>query len=238
MHRDMHAVFESEPHEPFQTLWRLSPRLLLQPEMSAIRLATRKAQGILYAGPPAVRSNPYVAFRDPLSARPLTRAHARTADEQMAAVRGKDLKFLDEVILAELRKHHARLSAHPSKLTLVDFNLVRGQVNVVFDARGANANPFGIKCGCEMLANTRWKHMAEVVREGKKPMVLIRTFISGGWSRKIVLQAIPLSVVLEGGRNQRRKGQTLERYLFNLMFTCCGSEGNGTRELRGAKGER
>jgi len=134
------------------------------------------------------------------------------------------------IILTELRKHRARLSAHPSKLTLVDLDLVAGQVDVIFDARGANANPFGIKCGCEVLANTRWKHMAEVVREGKKPIVLVRAFIPGGWSRKIVLQAIPLSVVLDG---ERRKGRTVEKYLFNLIFTCCGSEGNGTKEIRG-----
>ncbi|KAF8125200.1 hypothetical protein EV363DRAFT_1351951 [Boletus edulis] len=139
----------------------------------------------------------------------------------------KDLKFLDQVILAELRKHHDRLSTHPSKLTLVDLNLVGGHLNVVFDARGTNANPFGTKCGCEIFANTRWKRMAEVVREGKRPMVLVRAFVSGGMSRKIVLQAIPLGVVLE-----RRKGQAVEKYQFNLIFTCCGSEGNDPKGPR------
>ncbi|KAG6376842.1 hypothetical protein JVT61DRAFT_864 [Boletus reticuloceps] len=148
---------------------------------------------------------------------------------QMSTVHSKDLKFLDQVILAELRKHHERLSTHPSKLTLVDVNLVGGHLNVVFDARGTNANPFGTKCGCEIFANTRWKRMAEVVREGKRPMVLVRAFISGGMSRKIVLQAIPLGVVLEG---QRRKSQAVEKYQFNLIFTCCGSEGNDSKGPR------
>lgn len=144
----------------------------------------------------------------------------------MSTVHSKDLKFFDQVILAELKKHRTRLSTHPSKLALVELNLVGGQANIVFDARGTNANPFGTKCGCEMFANTRWKRMAEVVREGKRPIVLVRAFIPGGWSRKVILQAIPLSVV----ENERRKGQVAEKYLFNLIFTCCGSEGNDPKK--------
>ncbi|KAF8552552.1 hypothetical protein OG21DRAFT_1498335 [Imleria badia] len=157
-----------------------------------------------------------------------TRVHQRfiRTRGQMSTVHSKDLKFLDQVILAELKKHHERLSTHPSKLTLVELNLVGGQANVVFDARGTNANPFGTKCGCEMFANARWKRMAEVVREGKKPMVLVRAFIPGGLSRKIVLQAIPLSAVVDGGPGERRKGRVVEKNQFNLIFTCCGSEGN------------
>ena len=155
----------------------------------------------------------------------------------MSTVHRKDLKFFDHVILAELRKHHGRLSTHPSKLTLVELNLVGGQSQAIFDARGTNANPFGIKCACEVSANTRWKQMAEVIREGKRPMVLVRAFVSGGWSRKIVLQAIPLSAVAEGGQGGRRKGP-VEQYQFNLIFTCCGSEGGDVKELKGLKGLR
>lgn len=156
----------------------------------------------------------------------------------MSTVHSKDLKFLDRVILAELKKHHGRLSVHPSKVTLVELNLVGGQVHVVFDPRGTNVNPFGIKCGCEVFANARWKQMAETVREAKKSMVLVRAFIPGGWSRKIVLQAIPLSAVIEGGQGRQRKSRAVEKYQFNLIFTCCGSEGseaNGIRGLRVAK---
>ena len=150
----------------------------------------------------------------------------------MSTVHSKDLKFLDQVILAELKKHHDRFNVDPSKLTLVELNLVGGQVNVAFDARGTNANPFGTKCGCEMFANARWKRMAEMVREGKRPMVMVRAFIPGGVSRKIVLQAIPLSVVLEGGQGERRKGRVTEKYQFNLIFTCCGSERKDPKGLK------
>lgn len=151
----------------------------------------------------------------------------------MSTVHSKDLKFLDQVILAELKKHRERLNTQPSKLTLVELNLVGGQVNVVFDARGSNANPFGTKCGCETFANARWKRMAEVVREGKKPTVLVRAFIPGGVARKIVLQAIPLSVVVDGRQGERRNGRpAVEKYLFNLIFTCCGSERNDPRGLK------
>ncbi|KAF8125941.1 hypothetical protein EV363DRAFT_1349158 [Boletus edulis] len=142
---------------------------------------------------------------------------------QMSPIHSKNLKFLDQVILAELKKHRERLSAQPSKLTLVELNLVGGEVGMVFDARGANANPFGTKCKCESYSNARWKRMAEVLREGKKPMVLVRAFIPGGVSRKIVLQAIPLAMVVE---DQRRNGQVMEKHQFNLIFTCCGSEGS------------
>lgn len=150
----------------------------------------------------------------------------------MSTVHSKDLKFLDQVILAELKKHHERLNADNSKLTLVELNFVGGQVNVVFDPRGTNANPFGIKCGCEIFANARWKRMAEVVREGKRPMVLVRAFIPGGLSRKIVLQAIPLSLVVEGGQGGRRKGRVMEKCQLNLIFTCCGSERNDSKGLK------
>lgn len=149
----------------------------------------------------------------------------------MSTVHSKDLKFLDQVILAELKKHRERLSTHPSKLTLVELNLVGGHAHIIFDARGTNANPFGTKCGCEMFANARWKRMAEVVREGKRPMVLVRAFIPGGLSRKIVLQAIPLSTVVDGGQGERRKGRVVEKNQFNLIFTCCGSEGNDPKGL-------
>lgn len=150
----------------------------------------------------------------------------------MSTVQSKDLKFLDQVILAELKKHHARLSAQPPKLTLVELNLVGGQVNVVFDARGTNANPFGTKCGCEMFANARWKRMTEAVREGKRPMVLVRAFIPGGLSRKVVLQAIPLNAVVEREQGERRKHRMVEPHQFNLIFTCCGSEGNDPKGLK------
>ena len=150
----------------------------------------------------------------------------------MSTVHSKDLKFLDQVIFAELKKHHERLNADNSKLTLVELNFVGGQVNIVFDPRGTNANPFGTKCGCEMFANARWKRMAEVVREGKRPMVLVRAFIPGGLSRKIVLQAIPLSLVVEGGQGGRRKGRVMEKYQLNLIFTCCGSERNDSKGLK------
>ncbi|KAH0826204.1 hypothetical protein J3R83DRAFT_5647 [Lanmaoa asiatica] len=151
------------------------------------------------------------------------------AGGQMSTVHSKDLKFLDQVILAELKKHRTRLDAHPSKVTLIELNLIGGQVNVAFDARGTNANPFGTKCGCEMFANARWKRMAEMMREGKRPMVLVRAFIPGGLSRKIVLQAIPLSAVVEGGQGERRRNRVMEKYQCNLIFTCCGSEGNNPK---------
>lgn len=64
----LHAVCENEPHEQFQAMCRLSPCLLLQSEMSAVRLEKRKAQAVLYAGSSAVRSDAYVEFHSPLSA--------------------------------------------------------------------------------------------------------------------------------------------------------------------------
>lgn len=143
-------------------------------------------------------------------------------DGRMSSVHGKDLKFFDQIILTELRKHHMRFAAHSApKLTQVELNLMTGAGYAVFDARGTSANPFGTKCTCETFANARWKHMAEVVREGKKPMVLVRAFIPGGAARKIVLQAIPLSVVTNEGQGKRQKDRG-EKYLFNLIFTCCG----------------
>ncbi|KAF8125945.1 hypothetical protein EV363DRAFT_1418952 [Boletus edulis] len=156
-----------------------------------------------------------------------TRIHQRfvRTHGHMSPVHSKDLKFLDQIILNELKKHRARLGSHPVKLTLVELSfLIGGQVDIFFDARGAKANPFGTKCKCELYSNARWKHMAEVVREGKKPMVLVRAFIPGGMSRKIVLQAIPLALVVEGRQDQRRNRQVVEKYQFNLIFTCCGSE--------------
>ncbi|KAF8125943.1 hypothetical protein EV363DRAFT_1402021 [Boletus edulis] len=141
-----------------------------------------------------------------------TRIHQRfvRTHGQMSPIHSKDLKFLDQVILAELRKHRERLSAQPFKPTLVELNLVGGQVDIVFHARGVNANPFGTECQCELLSDARWKRIAEVVRGGKRPMVLVRAFIPGGMSRKIVLQAIPLTIVVEGGQDQQRKGQEAE----------------------------
>jgi len=154
-----------------------------------------------------------------------TRVHQRfvRTDGRMSSVHGKDLKFFDQVILAELRKHQTRFTAHSApKLTQVELNLMTGPGYAVFDARGTSANPFGTKCACETFANARWKHMAEVVREGKKPMVLVRAFIPGGAARKIILQAIPLSVVVNEVQGKRQKDRVVEKYLFNLIFTCCG----------------
>lgn len=68
----LYAVFENEPDGQVQEMWRLPPCLLLQSEMSAVRLAKRKAQAVLYADSWAVRSNAYVEFYCPLS-RPLPR---------------------------------------------------------------------------------------------------------------------------------------------------------------------
>ena len=59
------AVFENEPHGQIQTMRRLSPRLLLQSDMSAVRLAKRKAQAVLHAGASALRSDAYVDIRSP-----------------------------------------------------------------------------------------------------------------------------------------------------------------------------
>lgn len=186
--------------------------------MSALRLAKRKTQAVLHEGSPAVPPDAYVDLSSLLLLERMNDHHTHSGG-QMSTVHSKDLKFFDQVILAELKKHRERLSSHPTKLTLVELNLVGRQTSIVFDARGTNANPFGTKCGCEMFANARWKRMAEVVREGKTQTVLVRAFISAGMTRKVVLQAIPLSTVVE----ERRKGQA-EKYQFNLIFTCCGSE--------------
>ena len=121
---------------------------------------------------------------------------------------------------SEFRQHHVHLSTHPSELILVELGLVGGRSRAIFYARRTNANPFGIKCACEMAANTRWKQLEEVILEGKRPMVLRRTFISGRRSRKIALQGIPLSAVVEVGQGARSKGP-VERYQFNPILTCC-----------------
>ncbi|KAF8835390.1 hypothetical protein BDN67DRAFT_1015605 [Paxillus ammoniavirescens] len=145
---------------------------------------------------------------------------------QMSSVQSKDIRFLDQVIISELKKHQLRISGHNLKIHVVELNFVGGHVDVTFDSKRVAPNPFGIRCACEKFANARLKTALEMAKNTKEPLVLVRAFIPGGMSRKIILQVIPLSRVLGEEDHGYRRGDSVESdsKRLNLMYTCCGQE--------------
>ncbi|KIJ64621.1 hypothetical protein HYDPIDRAFT_112003 [Hydnomerulius pinastri MD-312] len=148
---------------------------------------------------------------------------------QMATVQSKDIRFFDQIIISELRKHRARINTHRLKINVVELDFVGGNVDVIFDSRRVDPNPFGIKCSCERFAHARWVKIVERAKEAKDPVVLVRAYIPGGMSRKILLRVIPLGRVL-GEENQdhlwvdeTKLRLCLPNHL-NLIYTCCGQE--------------
>ncbi|KAF9222928.1 hypothetical protein BS17DRAFT_782831 [Gyrodon lividus] len=154
---------------------------------------------------------------------------------QMSSVKSKDLRFLDQIFISELRKYPMRINTRSPKINVVELNFVGGFVNISFDSNRANPNPFGIKCPCEKFANARWKKEIEKAKAAKEPLVLVRAFIPGGMSRKIVLQAIPLRRIL--GKEDHRRGDRVESASnhLNLIYTCCGQE-SLKRDLESLRG--
>ncbi|KAH7885451.1 hypothetical protein F5I97DRAFT_1390591 [Phlebopus sp. FC_14] len=152
------------------------------------------------------------------------RRYLRT-DGQMAGLRQKDIRFLDQVIIAELRKHTARINAHHLKTNVVEFNFVGQNVDTIFDSRRVKPAPFGIKCSCEKFAHEMWNRMIEKAKEAPEPLILARTYIPGGMSRKVLLRALPLRCVLEDvSRTYYREDKnslTFPSHL-SLAYTCCG----------------
>ncbi|KAF9240191.1 hypothetical protein BU15DRAFT_61528 [Melanogaster broomeanus] len=144
---------------------------------------------------------------------------------QVSAVCTKDLRFLDQVIISELRKHRDRIREHDLKINVIELNFLGGSVGITFDSKRVDPNPFKLKCACEKFANARWNKMIGKARDATESLVLVRAFIPGGMSRKIILQAIPLKRILEGEHNHGyyRWADRIEPDI-NLIYTCCGQE--------------
>lgn len=136
----------------------------------------------------------------------------------MQAISTRDLKFLDRVIEDELMKHKARIVAHGLNINVVELDLTNGEPNITFDSRGIQPSPFKILCRCEHYMDERWKRMRQHAIRTDEPFVLVRVFIAGGISRKVILRAIPLSKVL--GRPVKQSA-----VYATYLYTCCGRPG-------------
>lgn len=127
----------------------------------------------------------------------------------------RDLKFLDRVIEDELLKHRPRIASHGLKINVIELDITQGEPNITFDSRGVQPSPFKLLCRCEHYMNEKWKSMRQNAIRTDEPFVLVRAFISGGVSRKVVLRAIPLFKVL--GLPVRQSA-----VYVTYVYTCCG----------------
>jgi len=135
---------------------------------------------------------------------------------EMQGISNRDLKFLDRVIEDELLKHRPRIAAHGLKINVIELDLTNGEPNITFDC--VQSSPFKLLCLCEHYMDEKWKSMRQHAIRTDEPFVLVRVFIPGGISRKVVLRAIPLSKVLGHPVKQSAVYAT-------YLYTCCGRPG-------------
>jgi len=130
-------------------------------------------------------------------------------------ISNRDLKFLDRIIEDELLKHRPRIASQGTNINIIELDLTQGQPKVTFESRGVQLGPCKPLCRCEHYMNEKWKSMRENAIRTNEPFVLVRAFIPGGISRKIVLRAIPIFKVL--GLSVRQS----DVYVTHV-YTCCG----------------
>lgn len=133
----------------------------------------------------------------------------------MQAISNRDLKFLDRVIEDELLKHRPRIATHGLKINVIELDLTHGEPSITFDSRGIQPSPFKLLCRCEHYMDEKWKSMRQHAIRTDEPFVLVRVFIPGGISRKVILRAIPLFKVLGHPVKQSAVYAT-------YLYTCCG----------------
>ena len=69
----------------------------------------------------------------------------------MSGISCGDLRFLENIIIAELRKHRDRIIAHKLRTNVIEMDMTKGAVDIVFDSQRVNPTPFKIKCPCDLV---------------------------------------------------------------------------------------
>ena len=138
----------------------------------------------------------------------------------MSGISCGDLRFLENIIIAELRKHRDRIIAHKLRTNIIEMDMSKGVVDIVFDSQRVNPTPFKIKCPCEKFSQARWTSLIERAKRSKEQLVLVRAYIPGGISRKVLLRSYELTRVLENDWNGENKLEFPHRMSFT--FACCG----------------
>lgn len=141
-------------------------------------------------------------------------------DGQMFMTSCNDFRFFESVIIAELRKHQERIVAHKLKVNVVEFDFTKGVTDVVFDSLRLDPKPFKILCPCEQFSHDRWESLLVRARRSREQLVLVRAYIPGGMSRKILLRGYELRRVLKNDWSVENK--LVFPHRLCLTFTCCG----------------
>ncbi|KAL4081181.1 hypothetical protein J3A83DRAFT_159571 [Scleroderma citrinum] len=140
----------------------------------------------------------------------------------MSSISCGDLRFFESIIITELRRHRDRIVSHKLRTNVMELDFTRGVVDIVFDSQRVRTNPtpFKIKCPCENFSQDKWSLLVEQARRSKEQLILVRAYIPGGISRKILLRSYEMKRVLENDWESETKLEF--PYRFSLTFTCCG----------------
>lgn len=152
---------------------------------------------------------------------------------QMFTISCSDFRFFEGVIIAELRKHQDRIVAHKLKVNVVEFDFTKGVTDVVFDSLRLDPKPFKILCPCEQFSHDRWESLLVKARRSQEQLVLVRAFIPGGMSRKILLRGYELRRVLNN--DWKVENKLIFPHRLCLTFTCCGRPSDTRLEGKNGK---
>ncbi|KAI6113171.1 hypothetical protein EV401DRAFT_1984930 [Pisolithus croceorrhizus] len=146
--------------------------------------------------------------------------YVRTGEGQMFMISCSDFRFFESVIIAELRRHQDRIIAHKLKVNVVEFDFTKGVTDIVFDSLRLDPKLFKILCPCEQFSHDRWESLLVRAKRSQQQLVLVRAYIPGGMSRKILLRGYELRRVLNN--DWRVENKLVFPHRLCLTFTCCG----------------
>ncbi|KAI6016217.1 hypothetical protein EDC04DRAFT_542494 [Pisolithus marmoratus] len=154
-------------------------------------------------------------------------------DGQMFMIPCNDFGFFESIIIAELRKHRDRIIAHKLRVNVVEFDFTKGVTDVVFDTLRQDPKPFKILCPCEQFSHDRWESLLVKAKRSREQSILVRAYIPGGMSRKILLRGYELRRVLEN--DWKIENKLVFPHRLSLTFTCCGRPSETRLEGRSGK---